>query len=171
VGVGEWRVCMRGLKLKASVCVCGGVCVCVCVCVFVCGGGGGGVCAHSRVWCVCARCGCDVLINNAGIALSPPCCWCWWPQCRCRASAKSPAGTSHTVRARHGQRVECCAAHEPRRVTVLVPLLLTPISPVPRARRGSPGDGLAPRPPGPHQSLVFYTSQCSAVALGRESVC
>ena len=30
---------------------------------------------------------------------------------------------------------------------------------------------LAPRPPGPHQSLVFYTSQCSAVALGRESVC
>jgi len=29
---------------------------------------------------------------------------------------------------------------------------------------------LAPRPPGPHQSLVFYTSQCSAVALG-ESVC
>ena len=35
-------------------------------------------------------------------------------------------------------------------------------TPVPRARRGSPGDGLAPRPPGPHQSLVFYTSQCSA---------
>jgi len=30
--------------------------------------------------------------------------------------------------------------------------------PVPRARRGSPGDGLAPRPPEPHQSLVFYTS-------------
>ena len=27
-------------------------------------------------------------------ALSPPCCWCWWPQCRCRASA-----TSHAARA------------------------------------------------------------------------
>ena len=44
-------------------------------------------------------------------------------------------------------------------------------TPVPRARRGRPGDGLAPpRPPGPHQSLVFYTSQCSAVALG-ECMC
>ena len=37
--------------------------------------------------------------------------------------------------------------------------------------RGSPGDGIAPRPPGPRQSLVFYTSQCSAIALGeRECV-
>ena len=74
VAVGEWRVCMRGLKLKASVCVwcvCV-VCLCVCLwCVCVCGdggGGGGGVCAHSCVWCVCARCRCDILINNAGIA-------------------------------------------------------------------------------------------------------
>ena len=65
-------------------------------------------------------------------------------------------------------RYTAAAAREHRRV--LVPLLLTPITPVPRARRGSPADGLAPRPPGPHQSLVFYTSQCSAVALG-ERVC
>ena len=61
-------------------------------------------------------------------------------------------------------RYTAAAAREHRRV--LVPLLLTPITPVPRARRGSPGDGLAPRPPGPHQSLAFYTSQCSAIALG-----
>jgi len=66
-------------------------------------------------------------------------------------------------------RSTAAAAREHRRI--LVPLLLTPITPVPRARRGSPGDGLAPCPPGPHQRLVFYTSQCSTVALGeRESV-
>ena len=35
-----------------------------------------------------------------------------------------------------------------------------------RPRKGSPGHWLAPRPPGPHQRLVFYISQCSAVALG-----
>ena len=44
------------------------------------------------------------------------------------------------------------------------------LTPGPSHQCHAPGDWPTPRPPAPHQRLVFYTSQCSAVALG-ERVC